>query len=127
VKATPLAYVFYPYLIRFPYVSEQSYGYLTNNTVPGLIAQPNHGATVVLEHRFFGQSNPYPDLSVPSLSVLTIEQAIGDLVYFAKNVNLPFPAAIEDGSQVGPDKNPWVSTIFLLIECVSPCVDSHWW
>lgn len=83
-------------------------GYLTNKTMPGLIAQPNHGATVVLEHRFFGLSNPYPDLSSASFSVHTIDQAIEDLAYFARNVHLPFPPDVEDGSQVGPDKNPWV-------------------
>lgn len=82
--------------------------YLTNITVPGLIAQPNHGATVVLEHRFFGLSNPYPDLSSASFAVHTTDQAIEDFVYFAKNVHLPFPAEIEDGSQVGPDRNPWI-------------------
>jgi hypothetical protein len=76
--------------------------------MPGLIAQSNHGATVVLEHRFFGLSNPYPDLSSASLVYLTVDQAIEDLAYFAKNVHLPFPDEIEDGSQVGPDKNPWV-------------------
>ncbi|KAG8840362.1 hypothetical protein FRB91_006173, partial [Serendipita sp. 411] len=84
------------------------FGYLTNRTVPGLLAQPNHGATIVLEHRFFGLSNPYPDLSTTSLRVHTIEQAIEDLVYFARNVHLPFPEAIEDGNNVGPDKNPWI-------------------
>lgn len=84
---------------------------MTNRTIPGLLAQPNHGATVVLEHRFFGLSNPYQNLSATSFSVHTIEQAIEDLAYFAKNVHLPFPAEIEDGSQVGPDKNPWVCVL----------------
>lgn len=82
--------------------------YLTNRTVVGQIAQPNHGAAVVLEHRFFGLSNPYPDLSSGSLSVLTLEQSTADLVYFAKNVHLPFPTDVEDGSKVGPDRNPWI-------------------
>lgn len=83
-------------------------GYLTNRTIPGLIAQPNNGATVVLEHRFFGLSNPYQNLSATAFAVHTIDQAIEDLVYFARNVHLPFPAEIENGSQVGPDKNPWI-------------------
>jgi hypothetical protein len=77
--------------------------------MPGLIAQPNHGATIVLEHRFFGLSNPYPDLSSSSLAVHTIDQAIEDLAYFATNVHLPFPKDVEDGSNVKPQTNPWVS------------------
>ncbi|KAI0040522.1 peptidase S28 [Auriscalpium vulgare] len=79
-------------------------GYLTNDTINGQIAQAHNGATIVLEHRFYGQSNPLPDLSVESLRLHTIQQAIDDLEYFAKNVKLPFPG----GDQVGPDKAPWV-------------------
>lgn len=39
-----------------------------------------------------------------SLQVHTIQQAIDDLVYFAKNVHLPMPG----GDQVSPDKAPWI-------------------
>jgi len=59
---------------------------------------------VVLEHRFYGLSNPYPDLSVKSLKYHTIQQAIDDYEYFAKNVNLPMP----NGDSVTPDKAPWI-------------------
>ena len=62
------------------------------------------GSAIVIEHRFYGLSNPYPDLSVKSLKLHTIQQAIDDLEYFAKNVNLPMPG----GDSVGPDKAPWV-------------------
>jgi len=79
-------------------------GYLTNDTMSGLIAQQQNGATVLLEHRFFGQSNPYPDLSSQSLALLTIQQAIDDLVYFAQNVTLPMPG----GDKVKPDSTPWI-------------------
>ena len=78
--------------------------YLTNTTINGVIAQALDGATVLLEHRFFGKSNPYPDLSVKSLQVHTIEQAIEDLDYFARNVHLPMPG----GDQVAPGKAPWI-------------------
>ncbi len=67
-------------------------------------AQQQNGSTVVLEHRFYGLSNPYPDLSIKSLRVHTIQQAIDDLEYFAKNVNLPMPG----GDSVTPDRAPWV-------------------
>ncbi|KIM46447.1 hypothetical protein M413DRAFT_314906 [Hebeloma cylindrosporum] len=79
-------------------------GYLTNRTINGLIAQQQNGTTIVLEHRFYGLSNPLPDLSVASLRVHTIQQAINDLEYFAKNVNLPMPG----GDSITPDKAPWI-------------------
>ncbi|KAI0333427.1 peptidase S28 [Cubamyces sp. BRFM 1775] len=79
--------------------------YLTNETITGKLAEKYNGAVAVLEHRFFGESNPYPDLSVKSFSVHTIQQAIDDHEYFVKNVHLP----MQGGDQVsGPDKAPWV-------------------
>ncbi|KAH7916580.1 peptidase S28 [Hygrophoropsis aurantiaca] len=79
-------------------------GYLTNKSMLGMIAQEQKGAIVLLEHRFFGTSNPYDNLTSQSLEVLTIQQAIEDLVYFAQNVNLPMPG----GDQVKPHQVPWV-------------------
>ncbi|TFK63556.1 hypothetical protein BDN72DRAFT_311679 [Pluteus cervinus] len=79
-------------------------GYLTNTTVNGLIAEQESGATIVIEHRFFGLSNPYPDLTVASLQLLNIQQSVDDLVYFAENVNLPMPG----GDQVTPKQAPWI-------------------
>ncbi|EJD01632.1 uncharacterized protein FOMMEDRAFT_111593 [Fomitiporia mediterranea MF3/22] len=79
-------------------------GYLTNRTINGLIAQQQNGSTIVLEHRYYGLSNPFDDLSVASLKYHTIQQAIDDLVYFAQNVKLPMPG----GDKVTPDKAPWV-------------------
>ena len=79
-------------------------GYLTNRTMCGQIAQQENGATIVIEHRFYGLSNPYPDLSVKSFAVHTLDQAIEDFDYFAKNVKLPFPG----GDQVGPATTPWI-------------------
>lgn len=68
------------------------------------IAQQQNGTTIVLEHRFYGLSNPLPDLSVESFRFHTIQQAIDDLEYFAKNVNLPMPG----GDSITPDKAPWI-------------------
>ena len=58
----------------------------------------------MLEHRYYGLSNPYDDLSVQSLQFHTIQQAIDDLEYFAKNVDLPMPG----GDAVKPGQAPWV-------------------
>ncbi|KAH9855013.1 peptidase S28 [Lenzites betulinus] len=83
----------------------QPYGaYLTNRTVNGQIAQLLGGVTIVLEHRYYGLSNPYGDLSVQSLKYHTVQQAIDDLEYFAKNVDLPMAGG--DALKVG--QAPWV-------------------
>lgn len=39
---------------------------------------------VALEHRFYGKSFPMPDLTTPSLRVLTVEQALADLQDFVE-------------------------------------------
>ncbi|KAG6839818.1 hypothetical protein C0991_011338 [Blastosporella zonata] len=79
-------------------------GYLTNLTINGQIAQQQNGSAVLVEHRFYGLSNPLPDLTVESLKLHTLQQAIDDLVYFAQNVNLPMP----NGDKLTPDLAPWV-------------------
>ncbi|KAH7908620.1 peptidase S28 [Hygrophoropsis aurantiaca] len=79
-------------------------GYLTNGTVNGMIAQQQNGATVLIEHRFFGYSNPYDNLTSQSLELLTIQQAIDDLTYFAETADLPMPG----GDQVKPGQAPWI-------------------
>ena len=79
-------------------------GYLTNATINGQIAQQQNCATIVMEHRFYGESNPCNDLSVKSLQVHTIQQAVDDLDYFAKNVELAMPG----GDNVAPGQAPWI-------------------
>jgi hypothetical protein len=55
-------------------------GYLTNRTLNGQIAAQHNCATVVIEHRFFGESNPKPDLKSGSLKgLLTLEQGMSIL------------------------------------------------
>lgn len=79
---------------------------LTDQSINGLIAQQQHGATIVLEHRYYGYSNPYVDLSTESLQYHTIQQAIDDLEYFAYNVELAMPG----GNNVTPADAPWILT-----------------
>jgi hypothetical protein len=79
-------------------------GYLTNETINGQIAQQQSGSTIVLEHRYYGLSNPVPDLSGVNMRFHTIQQAIDDLVYFAENAVLPMP----DGAHHSPATTPWV-------------------
>jgi hypothetical protein len=79
-------------------------GYITNDTINGLIAQQQNGAAILIEHRFFGQSNPYDNLTSQSLALLNIQQAIDDLVYFATTADLP----MSGGDAVKPGQAPWV-------------------
>lgn len=79
-------------------------GYLTNRTINGQIAQQQKGAAIVLEHRYYGDSNPFPNLKDESLRFHTLQQAIDDLEFFAKTANLPMPG----GNAVKPDQVPWV-------------------
>ncbi|KAG2346973.1 hypothetical protein BDR05DRAFT_877260, partial [Suillus weaverae] len=78
--------------------------YTTNETINGLIAQQQNGAAILIEHRFFGYSNPYDNLMSQSLALLTIQQAIDELEYFANTTDLPMPG----GDAVKPDQVPWV-------------------
>ncbi|KAG0695581.1 serine carboxypeptidase S28-domain-containing protein [Suillus ampliporus] len=79
-------------------------GYLANETINGLIAQQQSDATILIEHRFFGYSNPYDNLTSQSLVLLTIEQAVNDLVYFTTTADLPMPG----GDAVKPGQAPWI-------------------
>jgi len=49
-----------------------------------VVAEQNNALVLTLEHRFFGKSLPFNDLSVPHLRYLTVHQEIEDLAYFAK-------------------------------------------
>ncbi|OAA74986.1 Peptidase S28 [Akanthomyces lecanii RCEF 1005] len=79
--------------------------FLTNRTMVGLIAQSLGGAAVILEHRFYGDSHPPQEgtQNTEYLQPLTLENSIDDLVYFARNAELPFDP--EGASH--PDKAPW--------------------
>lgn len=78
--------------------------YVTNASIAGMIAQELGGATVSLEHRYFGGSQPYGNLSTDNLKYHTIQQAIDDLDYFAYHVKLPMP----NGARVTPSEAPWI-------------------
>ncbi|KAI0771704.1 peptidase S28 [Trametes elegans] len=96
-----------PIVVTTPGESDASVSSLEDDTNTGVMAEKFSGAAIVLEHRFFGESNPYPDLSVASYSVHTVQQAIDDLEYFAKNVRLPMPS----GDEVGPEKVPYAGAL----------------
>lgn len=80
--------------------------YATNQTLPGLFAQSTGGAAIVLEHRFWGGSSPYQNITTDKLQLLNVDMAIADLIYFANNVKLPF----DPTTSSRPNLAPWVLT-----------------
>ncbi|KAH8588627.1 serine carboxypeptidase S28-domain-containing protein [Bisporella sp. PMI_857] len=79
-------------------------GYLTNRTITGVFAQELKGAVVMLEHRYYGSSSPYESLTVENLQLLTVDQALKDNLYFAKNVKFAFDTNHSSNAQ----NAPWV-------------------
>ena len=43
---------------------------------------------LVLEHRFYGDSQPFDDWSLDNLAYLNSEQGLADLAYFIGNINV---------------------------------------
>ena len=80
--------------------------YLTNQRITGYFAENVAGAVVILEHRYWGESSPYPDLTVPHLKYLTVDQALRDIIYFAENWVPPFDLS----GKSHPRRAPWVLT-----------------
>lgn len=79
-------------------------GYLTNRTLPGVIAQTNGGAGILIEHRYWGESSPYEELTTKNMQQLTLKNSILDMTYFANNVRLPFDL---NGTS-SPTNAPWL-------------------
>lgn len=78
--------------------------YLTTNRTTGVVAKEIGAAVIVIEHRYWGTSTPFTDLTTANLQYLTLENSIYDITNFAKKVKLPF-----DSNGKSNAKNaPWV-------------------
>ncbi|KAL9085243.1 MAG: hypothetical protein Q9165_007677 [Trypethelium subeluteriae] len=64
--------------------------YLSTNRTTGVEAQKIGAAVIVLEHRYWGMSSPFSDLTTANMTYLTLPNAIADLTYFAQNATPPF-------------------------------------
>lgn len=82
--------------------ASQYTGYVTNQTLTGVVAQEYGGAVIILEHRYFGASFPVSNLTTYNMRYLNINQNLADLQYFAQNVVLPFSSASK------PTQVPWI-------------------
>ncbi|KAM7186467.1 serine carboxypeptidase S28 [Rhypophila sp. PSN 637] len=96
-----------PVLIFTPGETQADFytGYLTNRTIMGLYAQEMGAAMVLFEHRYWGESSPFQYLDTKNLSYLNLENAVADMVHFAKNVKLPF----DSGYSSNAPNAPWIN------------------
>jgi hypothetical protein len=78
---------------------------LRNNSLVGLLAQELGAGILYIEHRYWGRSSPFANLTTENLQYLTLENSILDMTHFANTVDVPW-ATREDPS--GPDVVPWV-------------------
>lgn len=77
----------------------------SNRTLIGLFAQTNNAGAITLEHRYWGGSSPVgSNFTAETLQHLNLDNSIQDLVYFSKNVYLPF----DPRGNSKPDKAPWI-------------------
>jgi hypothetical protein len=100
------------------------------NRTSGVVAKEIGAAVVVIEHRYWGESSPYANLSTDNLQYLTLENSIADFVRFAKEVKLPF----DRKRSSTPDKAPWLfiggsysGALSAWIESVSPGTFWAYW
>lgn len=64
--------------------------YTSQQRLTGRFAKETGGAVVVVEHRYWGQSSPFANLTVKNLQYHTLKNAIHDMTYFANNWIAPF-------------------------------------
>ncbi|KAJ7510412.1 peptidase S28 [Mycena galericulata] len=102
---TPVAYFFDQILGKGEEDASLYTGYLLNETITGAIAYAVGGATIVMEHRYWGASIPAANYSTANMKYFTIQNAVQDFAYFALNVELPFTT----GTKATPPPNtPWI-------------------
>lgn len=53
-----------------------------------LLSQATEGLSIVLEHRYYGESMPVPDLSTDNMRFLTTAQALADNAYYTKHAKV---------------------------------------
>ncbi|RUO95697.1 peptidase S28 [Jimgerdemannia flammicorona] len=66
----------------------ERYNYIINSTMNDL-AQSLHGIMILIEHRYYGESTPFPDYSTENMHFLNTKQALADMSYFINMVKIP--------------------------------------
>ncbi|PVH94767.1 hypothetical protein DM02DRAFT_645734 [Periconia macrospinosa] len=67
------------------------------------VAKATNGIGVILEHRYYGTSHPFLNVTTPNLRFLSTEQSLAEIDYFARNVK--FEGI--DADLTAP-KTPWI-------------------
>ncbi|KAK8022241.1 hypothetical protein PG993_013008 [Apiospora rasikravindrae] len=80
--------------------------YTTKMRLSGLMAEKMGAAVLILEHRYWGKSSPFEELTVQNLQYHTLDNALKDLTYFANNFDHPF----DKSGESHPTKAPWIFT-----------------
>ncbi|KAH8912274.1 peptidase S28 [Coniochaeta sp. PMI_546] len=80
-------------------------GYLEEGTISGKYAEVFDGAVIVIEHRYWGQSIPFDELTAETLQYLDLPQSVHDMTYFAQTVQLDFD---ETNGDANAPNSPWV-------------------
>ncbi|KAL2867630.1 putative extracelular serine carboxypeptidase [Aspergillus lucknowensis] len=83
---------------------EDRFEFLSQGIVTQL-AKAYHGLGVILEHRYYGTSYPFEEVTAENLRFLTTEQSLADHAYFAKNIVFP---GLEAHDLTAP-ATPWVA------------------
>ena len=78
--------------------------YTSQMRLSGRMASEVGGAVVVIEHRYWGDSSPFTELTEANLQYLTLENSLEDMVYFVRNFDPPF----DTSGNVGPESAPWI-------------------
>lgn len=93
-----------PIIVSAPQEAHDTSGLVLDTALPGRFGKANSAAVISLQHRYYGDSAPFQDLTLPNLRYLSVNNSVQDLVYFARNVQLPF----DKGGASGPGRAPWV-------------------
>lgn len=87
----------------------------------GVIAENLRAAVIVPEHRYYGGSSPFAELTTSNLSYLTVEDALLDIVNLANHFNPPWtdaPSTAQDvpwiltGGSYSGAQTAWVANVF---------------
>jgi hypothetical protein len=112
-------------------------------SIVGVIAENLGAAVIIIEHRYYGQSSPFADLTTANLTYLTVENALKDIVNLARNFEAPWaprvPTTAQDvpfvliggsysGGQVGWIANSMAGTFwaYLALSPLIQAISDYW-
>ncbi|ORX39182.1 serine carboxypeptidase S28-domain-containing protein [Kockovaella imperatae] len=73
-----------------------------------ILANATGGLSIVLEHRYYGESIFVDSLTTDNLRWLNNEEALEDSAYFIENFKLPKSVLDVEADALSPKKTPWI-------------------